>query len=204
MVIIKLQLQCLCGVDRKHTIRICTPAKVQNISNPTLVLSFCFSLFIMIMMCQLSKCLFCVWVQRTDEVYDDRKSTQKRQTLCQICNGNRWDNNWITSERRDGAGGCCILYLQCCILYRLINTDEYRCLVQSQCVSLCSAFAWSSGKYLVTFLIVFDVFLCCFKRTNKYLGICTSVAEWCMCVKLFLFCLVFFTTKWFSYSKIRM
>lgn len=74
-------------VDGKHMIwRICTPAKVHNIYYPTLVLlSFCFALLIMITMCQLSKCLFCVWVQRTDEVYDDRNSTQKQQQrLCQI------------------------------------------------------------------------------------------------------------------------
>lgn len=96
-------------VDGKHMRGICTPAKVHNIYNTTLVLlSFCFSLLNMIMMCQLSKCLFCVGVQRTEEVCDDRMSIQKQQQrLCQICNRNRWGNNWITSETR----GVCSVYL---------------------------------------------------------------------------------------------
>ena len=87
-------------VDGKHMRTICTPAKVHNIYSTTLMLlSYCFSLLIMIMMCQLSKCLFCVRVQRTDEVCDDRKSILKQQQrLCQICNRNRWSNNWISSE----------------------------------------------------------------------------------------------------------
>lgn len=128
-------------------------------------LSFCFSLLIMIMMCQLSKCLFCVWVQRTNEVCDDRKSIHKQQQrLCQICNRNRWGNNWITSE----TGGLQCIFPVLHIVQAYKPVQIYRCLVQSQCVSLCSAFAWSSEKYLVTCLIVFDVFLCCFKRTNKY------------------------------------
>lgn len=60
MVIFKLNLHSM-QVDGKHMRRICTPAKVHNIYNTTLVLlSFCFSLLVMIMMCQLSKCLFCV------------------------------------------------------------------------------------------------------------------------------------------------
>lgn len=68
--------------------------KVHYIYIPTLaLLSFCFSLLI-ITMCQLSKCFFSVRVQRTDELCDDRESTQKQQQrLCQICNRNRWGNN---------------------------------------------------------------------------------------------------------------
>lgn len=108
MVFVQTPLALSLQADGKPMGRICTPAKVHNIYRKRLSCfsSFCFSLLIMIMTCQCPSAYFVCGCDRTDEVCDDRKSIQKQQQrLCQICNRNRWGNNWITSET---GGSQCI------------------------------------------------------------------------------------------------
>lgn len=163
--------------------RICTPAKVHNIYNTVPVLLSFFPLLIIIIMCQLSKCLFCVRIQRTDEVCDDKSQDKNNNRDCAKY-ATEADGAIIRSHLRRGG---CSIYLQCCILYRLINTDGCNLQMLSS-KSVCIfvfCFRMKQWKYLVTCLIVFDVFLCCFKLINKYLGIHMVLPDWCMYLHYF-------------------
>lgn len=78
----------------------------------------------------------------------------------------------------NNSEGICRQYQQCCILYRLIKTDGLNLQTlssKSVCVFVFCSRMKSEKIYM--FLIVFDVYLCCFKHTNKYLGVCTYKTE---------------------------